>query len=436
MLRINLFVFILTAIAYLIGIYFFPFMLTSRDVLHQVWVISGVVTWILMTEAIVIAARPSWIERVSGEPLGKLMQAHKTLGWWMVGFAFIHFLAPFVRDIITAFYPVVEVPMMEEHAIHGFRSGVWVYSHPIAGLTGILVSLYMLSVIWRDIKHAKKKISWPKWEKAHLMWAWMYIFLAFHALRTLKETELMMPLGWVTTIAAILGIWASVNIIRGRKGSAMRYDGALDSIKADGGVLQLEVKTELADTIGPGRFVYLSRPGDKEDSHPFAVAGADKKTGLLTFWIKEAGEWTKNLASMKAGDTIYVEGPWGAFFPKFIPGKTAAWVAGGAGIAPFLGWMEELKRDKAAGKPVPSITLWWSVKNRSEGGFERVETLCRELGIDLRVHETGENHDHLEPETVLAEHPATLAVCGRPGLTKAFKAAWKGAPENLTSEVY
>lgn len=120
MLRINLFVFILTAIAYLIGIYFFPFMLTSRDVLHQVWVISGVVTWILMTEAIVIAARPSWIERVSGEPLGKLMQAHKTLGWWMVGFAFIHFLAPFVRDIITAFYPVVEVPMMEEHAIHGF----------------------------------------------------------------------------------------------------------------------------------------------------------------------------------------------------------------------------------------------------------------------------------------------------------------------------
>ncbi|WP_124944741.1 ferric reductase-like transmembrane domain-containing protein [Mesosutterella multiformis] len=124
MLRINLFVFILTAIAYLIGIYFFPFMLTSRDVLHQVWVISGVVTWILMTEAIVIAARPSWIERVSGEPLGKLMQAHKTLGWWMVGFAFIHFLAPFVRDIITSFYPVVEVPMMEEHAIHGFWSGV------------------------------------------------------------------------------------------------------------------------------------------------------------------------------------------------------------------------------------------------------------------------------------------------------------------------
>lgn len=35
MLRINLFVFILTAIAYLIGIYFFPFMLTSRDVLHR-----------------------------------------------------------------------------------------------------------------------------------------------------------------------------------------------------------------------------------------------------------------------------------------------------------------------------------------------------------------------------------------------------------------
>ena len=133
MLRINLFVFILTAIAYLIGIYFFPFMLTSRDVLHQVWVISGVVTWILMTEAIVIAARPSWIERVAGEPLGKLMQAHKTLGWWMVGFAFIHFFAPFVRDIITAFYPVVEVPMMEEHAIHGFWSGVWVYSHPSHG---------------------------------------------------------------------------------------------------------------------------------------------------------------------------------------------------------------------------------------------------------------------------------------------------------------
>lgn len=32
---------------------------------------------------------------------------------------------------------------------------------------------------------------------------------------------------------------------------------------------------------------------------------------------------------------------------------TAAWVAGGAGIAPFLGWMEELKRDKAARETRP-----------------------------------------------------------------------------------
>ncbi|MCI5850361.1 MAG: ferric reductase-like transmembrane domain-containing protein [Sutterellaceae bacterium] len=432
MLRLNLIVFGFALAAYVLQVLCFPFPLTTRDVLHQMFVVTGVAAWILMAEAMVIAARPAWLERIAGEPLDRLMAAHKKIGWAMVAFLALHVAAPWIRDL----FPLIQVPMMEEHHITGFWQGVWTYLHPLGGLTAILITIYGATVIYRDALRGMRKIAWPRWEKAHMMWAWIFLGLALHAVRSLKETELFMPLGWITVASTVIGCWATVRILRGRKGSPIRSGGTVEKAAGDGDVLFLTVRTAKAKEIRAGEFVYLSLPGDREDSHPFTVAGSDPERETLFFWIKEAGEWTKALGRSKPGDTLFIEGPFGTFAPDFPIEGNEAWVAGGAGIAPFIGWLEELKEARKAGKSAPQVTLWWSVRHRAEGGLPFVTALANEAGAKLVVHETGDRHVHLPPEEVLQGNPDRIAVCGKPGLTRSLRAAWKGGARSFRSEAY
>lgn len=437
MFRFNVILFGLLAASYLLGIYVFPFSFNSRETLHQIFVITGVACWTLMAECMVIAARPRWLEKVFGEPLDKLMGHHKHLGWWMFGMAMAHFFAP----IYAWFLPTERVAMMEGgHVMDTLWQKIWIISHPVGALLGIFVSLYMLSIIWRDVKYARGKSDWDTWEKAHRMWAWCFVGLALHSTRLLKETEMIMPLGWFNLIITVIGLWASIRILRRKPGQDLRTVGTVKSVESQGALICLTVNSELSQTTTAGQFAYLSFKGDTEDPHPFTVAGVNKDTGELFFWIKNVGKWTQSILGKKPGDPIEVEGPWGTFLPDFTRPEPTLWVAGGVGIAPFIAWMELAEKFVAQGGTLPPITLWWSVHSmKDEGGVELVGSIAKRLGIVFKVYESGVMNKHLNPEDLIESQHQTLSVCANPGLTKAMKAGWvkvKGSEKGFHSEIY
>lgn len=96
MLRINLPLFGIAFAFYLVGIWFFPFEMNSRGIQHQLFLWTGLIAWYLYAEALVIASRPAWLERLAGEPLDRLMQGHKKLGHAMALAVFLHIIAPLV----------------------------------------------------------------------------------------------------------------------------------------------------------------------------------------------------------------------------------------------------------------------------------------------------------------------------------------------------
>ncbi|MGV8176272.1 MAG: ferredoxin--NADP reductase [Candidatus Bilamarchaeaceae archaeon] len=98
-----------------------------------------------------------------------------------------------------------------------------------------------------------------------------------------------------------------------------------------------------------GQFVKLSVPGSADPSlwRAYSIASAPEE-GDLEFCIKivDGGKFTEGVADkLKAGDKICVEGPLGHFT---IPpeAKKVCFIAGGTGIAPFIGMLRHAEGRK------------------------------------------------------------------------------------------
>lgn len=78
-----------------------------------------------------------------------------------------------------------------------------------------------------------------------------------------------------------------------------------------------------------GRFYFICIPGTGEK--PFALFSKKEKS----FVIRAVGPFTRRLAELSVGDTVYVRGPYGRGIPDFADRKVVL-VGGGRGVAPLL----------------------------------------------------------------------------------------------------
>jgi predicted ferric reductase len=92
-----------------------------------------------------------------------------------------------------------------------------------------------------------------------------------------------------------------------------------------------------------GQFVYLTPwipgvPGHREE-HPYTLSSAPTETDLRLA-IKDLGDASRALQTVALDTAVWVEGPYGSFFPD-KPSGPELWIAGGIGVTPFLGRIRE-----------------------------------------------------------------------------------------------
>ncbi len=434
MIRLTAFFFSAIVAAYAVGAWVFPYDFTTRDVLHQLYTVSGLLLWSLMTLCMVSAARPLWMEKVARCGMNQVMAWHKVLGWGVALFLGLHILAPVAGLLI----PATPVPLMGHHDMSTLWKKVWIISHPVCAFSGVLVTFWILTLIWKDIRRAVGKLAWPSWEAKHRAWAWGYLLMAPHCLRLLKETEMVMPLGWINLALTVAGCWAAVRILRGRIGAEKRQAGKVLSVKVSPSHTWLTVKTDLASVVRPGEFVYLARPGDTEMPHPFSVASVNAEAGTLGFWIRPAGVWTQSVAAWQPESPVTVEGPWGDFHLSSAPNQL--WAAAGSGIAPFLSWLEARERAVKAGEKLSEARLFWCIHSvKDEATLARITKLARDVGVALTVFVTEKENRRPTAADLGGKNAEALAVCGPAGFVAFTRRAWKDAgkpAEALRTEAF
>lgn len=123
--------------------------------------------------------------------------------------------------------------------------------------------------------------------------------------------------------------------------------------------------------FSPGQFAWLTLRASpfQAKEHPFSIASSADDPGTLAFTIKELGDFTRTIGSVRAGELAYVDGPHGVFTTDLHPNAARfTFIAGGIGIAPIMSMLRTLadRRDARPLRLVYGNRRWEDVVFREE----------------------------------------------------------------------
>lgn len=405
-----------TTAAWLFGLWADPPAMNGRGISHEVFYWNGVLAWGFMAMAIVIAARPAWLERVTKTPLDELYRWHRTLGFWALGLSVVHWVTKTLMQPILSLMTLEPVPKIVRGELAGFDL-FWSQIRPFAvdsSIWATAIALLLGAMVF------VKAIRYSKWLLWHKLFSVLFILLSVHSIRLMDPADAFLPLGWINIAVTLIGLrYSAVLLVRGA-GREKTVKAAVTDVRVDRDVTLLTVRPEKPLSVRPGEFAFLATDG--EEKHPFSVASV-RPDGTLLFAVKALGDYTTNtVPTIAAGDVVSVEGPWGAFTPAFLEGdaqkkpRHEVWVAGGIGIAPFYAWLESAAKEENA---APYAKLVWCIRDRTaEPLFGQVEWLAKKAGVDLRVVES--KTARLDAAALFREGlPESLALCAGAGLSSA-----------------
>jgi predicted ferric reductase len=201
----------------------------------------------------------------------------------------------------------------------------------------------------------------------------------------------------------------------------------------------------------PGQFAWLTLRGSPFGlrEHPFSMASAPERLPRIEFGIKELGDFTGEIGTVKLGEVAYLDAPYGVFSVDTYPEAPGfAFVIGGIGITPAMSMLRSLA---ARGDRRP-LRLFYGNSSWDEVVFrEEIEELAGRLDLTV-VHILQDAPEGWEGETgyvdkaVLERHlPADRRtrlqyfLCGPTPMAHAAEAALRelGVPaHHIQNEIF
>ncbi|MFU2487181.1 ferric reductase-like transmembrane domain-containing protein [Thauera sp. WH-1] len=379
--------------------------------------LSGLLAIGLMSLAMVLATRPTVLERPLGG-MDRIFRLHKWAGILAAVFAALHWLIEMSDDVIKSLYGKAGKPAHDEFG--GLYEALRDAGEELGEFAIYLVLAMVVLSLW-------KRFPYKFWRHLHRAMPVFYLVLAFHAAVLAPPDYWTQPVGVLLALLLAAGTVASVVALTGRIGRDRKVQGVVTAVSSPApDVTEIVCRLDGAwrgHQAGQFAFVGFER---FEGSHPFTIASADHGDRSLTFQIKALGDYTRQLASRVAvGQAVTVEGPYG----RFVLGRQdhkarQIWIAGGIGVTPFLAWLDALRAEPAA---APAVELHYSTRGAAHDPFvERLRSLCAELpSVSLHIHDRATGDD-LTPERLAATgtdgQRAEVWFCGPRGFGDQLKA--------------
>lgn len=339
--------------------------------------LSGTLGIILMSAAVLISARFSFINKLFGG-LDKAYEVHKSTAALGFAFGLIHFLMSFSNRLMIKFNVIPE-PAHSTNPLTGtilsFYKAGYAFLEPAFIVLIIIVAIAII-----------RKVPYHIFKYTHKIIPILYLQIALHAFTVPFRG------GWVDTIGGyilqgmvIFGAVGAVFSLFNLTGIKHRYKGIISlKEKVTSDIIHIKVKLDNVENFNfsAGEFVFLKFSHSLEP-HPFSVAGFNKENKELEFYIKESGDFTSKLYDKLADNSkVVVEGPYGEF--NFSDtSKNQVWVAGGIGITPFLAKLNALAENKA------NISIDLIYSKIGDTPFDvMLKNMCEKAGVTLHMLDT------------------------------------------------
>jgi ferredoxin-NADP reductase len=365
--------------------------------------------------AVLLMARLPPVER--GVGADRLARWHATLGRWLIWVITGH-----VLSIIWGY-------ALSAHAGLVSETATLLTTYPDV-LMATVAYFLLLGVGITSLRAARGRLRYETWYYLHL-YTYLAIALAFShqfANGAAFVDNAIARFAWelLYIITAALIVWYRL-LVPAR--DFARYRFVVAGLRQEANrTVSVYIKGRGLGELGaaPGQFFrwrFLTR-GLWWQSHPYSLS-ALPSDNLLRITVRDVGDPSNMLRSLRPGTRVLAEGPFGAFFPAH-PDRASLLVAGGVGITPLRAMMAALTGPVIL---VYRASSWQDVALRAE-----LDTIAAERGAV--VHYVIGSRSQLGGDPLTADALRRVApgldamevyVCGPPGMTAAAVAALRAA---------
>jgi predicted ferric reductase len=274
------------------------------------------VVYSLLSFQPVLAARLKSLDRQFG--LDMVYVFHKTMGM----------IAALTQVCATAFFladPGATVPK------------------PVWPETALIIALGVSAFLYRELG-----LTYESWRRLHnVLFATVFFTSFLQAWIIINRLE-SITLAWIIVMQAALGTAAYVH--HKFLGPAGRRKGLyrVKSISAEARnvwtlTFEPPENSRRFDFL-PGQFQFITFDQGKGEEHPFTISSSPSIGNNHSSTIKGSGDFTKTIGSVKPGDQVGIQAPFGRFSHVLEPGeRNPVFIAGGIGITPFMSMLRYMR---------------------------------------------------------------------------------------------
>lgn len=210
------------------------------------------------------------------------------------------------------------------------------------------------------------RLKYQSWKLSHKFLVFVFAFAVLHSVYAASDVSRDDILRFYILGLAFLGLAAGFWRAFLHKYFNRNFVYEVKKVaKANRDVVEIEMSPKAGMMhFEAGQFIFASFENKEigAEIHSFSMTSAEGEENLKIA-VKVLGDYTGKIKNLNIGDKVSVEGPFGKFSYKNVPGKSQIWVAGGIGITPFLSMARSLKDDGY------EIDLFYSVNNPEDAVF-------------------------------------------------------------------
>ncbi|TAJ49489.1 MAG: oxidoreductase [Herbiconiux sp.] len=280
-----------------------------------------------------------------------------------------------------------------------------VFTSPMRAKFAVASCALLLAIIVLSVFRRRLRVSYEAWQITHavlalavVVTALAHVLLVGYYVREWWEQAL-----WIVLSAAFVGLGVWVRLLkpvlrRRRPWVVESIDRDIDAVttitirpKQTADAVRPGTHSGPADLAGglwrpfhfePGQFAWLQarRSAFALTYHPFSISSSAEHPEHIRFSIKAHENFSRDIAELVPGDTVYVDGPFGAFV--LPPAGPIVFVGTGVGVTPLLSMLETL----ADRGDTRRCELWLGNRDeRSIAGRSQLEALEQRLDLSV-VH--------------------------------------------------
>ncbi|WP_248153013.1 ferredoxin reductase family protein [Microbacterium aoyamense] len=355
----------------------------------------------------VIAARSAFIVHPVG--MDVVLGHHRQMAYVATLFVFAHPIILFVFD--PRFLGLLDV-----------------FTSPLRAKFAVLSWAALLVLIVLSVLRQRLRVTYAAWQVSHAILALLvvtsalaHVVLVGYYVREWWEQAL-----WIAYSVAFIAVGVWVRIVKPLQRRRRRW--SVENVEhGTRDTTTVTIRLEDPRSYGghgfrfePGQFTWLQarRSAFAMNYHPFSFASSAERPDTVRFTIKAHDHFSRDVLDLRPGESIYLDGPFGAFVLPDAPSLVL--IAAGVGVTPLVSMLETLA-DRGDTRPVQ---LWFG--NRDEDSIpchDEIAALVPRLNLEV-THVlsrpsgawTGER-GHVDAEYVRARVPSVppgtvFCLCG------------------------